>query len=110
MPFAARLALSLALLSLIGCGGSGGDSAPPAMVTLSMDPNLSSAHVQISPQWGPHQYPVGTIVHLTAIPQSGYAVMGWSGTDDDSSTSTQNNVTMTGDRSASVIVSEVISN
>lgn len=48
----------------------------------------------------PIAYPVkfGTVVQLTAEPSGGYRVKRWSGTDDDSSRSANNTVTMNSDK------------
>jgi hypothetical protein len=50
-----------------------------------------------------------TVVTLTAVPTSTYRVHSWSGTDNDSSTSLTNSVTMTGIRTVSVVFEPNIS-
>ncbi|MHC5074574.1 MAG: right-handed parallel beta-helix repeat-containing protein, partial [Planctomycetota bacterium] len=47
-------------------------------------------------------YYTGTLVTLTAVPDPGWWVKAWSGTDDDTSTSTTNSVIMNIDRSVTV--------
>ncbi|MCK5473251.1 MAG: hypothetical protein KAI59_04410, partial [Planctomycetes bacterium] len=44
----------------------------------------------------------GTVVNLTATPDPGYRVKQWTGTDDDSSTETNNTVTMTDNKTVFV--------
>ncbi|MDD5064204.1 MAG: S8 family serine peptidase [Phycisphaerae bacterium] len=47
-------------------------------------------------------YPRGAVVVLTASPNAGYRVKRWIGTDNDNSTSTNNTITMNGDKTVSV--------
>jgi len=47
-------------------------------------------------------YDCGTVVTLTATPDTCYRVKGWSGTDDDTSTGTTNTVTMDSDKTVTV--------
>jgi hypothetical protein len=47
-------------------------------------------------------YPEGTVAGITATPDSGYRVKAWTGTDDDSSKSTNNTVTMNTSKSVTV--------
>jgi len=54
----------------------------------------------ILPPSGP--YYAGTTITLTAVPDSGWVVKSWSGTDNDSSTSTTNSVLMNSNKSVSV--------
>jgi hypothetical protein len=66
-----------------------------------LDPNgqviaPSLAHGYVEPDNG--LYLKGSIVQLTAHPESGYRLRGWIGTDDDSITDTNNTVTMTEDK------------
>ena len=56
--------------------------------------------VRISPTSG--TYNEGTVVTLTATPDTGYRVQGWSGTNNDSLTATTNTVTMNSNRSVTV--------
>ncbi|MHC4618094.1 MAG: right-handed parallel beta-helix repeat-containing protein [Planctomycetota bacterium] len=57
-------------------------------------------HGSVSPRSG--QFYAGQPVLLTADPCDGYRVAKWTGTDNDSSTSWQNTVTMTGDQYVTV--------
>ncbi len=52
---------------------------------------------------GTYQYGVGYSVLVTASPNPGFKVNSWNGTDDDSSTSTTNTVTMNSDKNVTVI-------
>jgi hypothetical protein len=54
-------------------------------------------------------YTDGTVVTLTAVPDNGYQVMAWTGTDDNSRTSNTNTVTMNADRTVTVRFEPVIS-
>jgi hypothetical protein len=54
----------------------------------------------VSPTSG--TYNDGEIVTLSAIPDSGYRVLEWNGTDDDSSTSNTNTVIMASDKDVTV--------
>lgn len=47
-------------------------------------------------------YPEGTRLTLTATPAAGYRMLGWTGTDNDSSTELTNTVTLDTDRSVTV--------
>jgi parallel beta-helix repeat protein len=47
-------------------------------------------------------YNINSVVTLTAIPNAGWRVKKWTGTNDDSSTSNSNTVTMNSDKSVSV--------
>jgi len=49
-----------------------------------------------------YTYYAGTIVTLTAMPDGGWRVKAWGGTDDDSSTATTNTVVMNSDKSVTV--------
>ncbi len=66
--------------------------------------NLTTAavggHGNIAPPSG--QYYAGTTVELTAIPDAGWRVNQWAGTDDDSSTNITNYVVMIRDRQVTV--------
>ena len=63
---------------------------PFAMFQLSTA--VTGGEGWIAPGHGSHS--AGSIVTLTATPASGYRIMEWSGTDDDSSTDVKNTVTM----------------
>jgi hypothetical protein len=81
-------------------------------VTVSFEPTIEydlSAGVlggngTVSPTSG--TYPEGTVVTLTATPNSGYRVDAWSGTDDDGLTTTSNTVTMNSNRNVTVSFAE----
>jgi len=55
-----------------------------------VDTGVIGGHGSIAPADG--NYPIGTILELTATPDMGYRVKKWTGTDDDSSFSTTNTV------------------
>ncbi len=61
----------------------------------------AGTHGKIKPRRG-GTYPDGTVVTLTAIPDSGYRVQAWSGTDDDGSIDTINYVTMNNNKAVGV--------
>ena len=60
----------------------------------------------ISPVYG--EYDQGTVVSLTATPDSGYRVNSWSGTDNDQSLNNINTVTMTSDKTVTVKFQEIL--
>ncbi len=62
--------------------------------------SVVGGHGSINPASGT-QYD-GTVVALTAIPDAGYQVKAWTGTDNDSSTNANNTVTMNGDKTVTV--------
>jgi acetolactate synthase regulatory subunit len=62
--------------------------------------SVTGGHGTISPTSG--TYSEGTVVTLTATPETGYRVQGWSGTNNDSSTANTNTVTMNSNRSVTV--------
>jgi len=62
--------------------------------------SVTGGHGTISPTSG--TYNEGTVVTLTAGPDTGYRVQVWSGTNNDSSTATTNTVTMNSNRSVTV--------
>lgn len=61
----------------------------------------------ITPSGG--EFEAGTIVQLTASPETGYQVNKWTGTNDDNTTSPTNFVTMNSDKTVSVEFGESIS-
>ncbi len=61
---------------------------------------VHGGHGDIEPSSG--QYYAGTTVELTALPDPGWRVNKWTGTDDDSSTNTTNYVVMIRNRTVSV--------
>ena len=62
--------------------------------------SVTGGHGTISPTSG--TYNEGTVVTLTATPETGYRVQGWSGTNNNSSTATTNTVTMSSNKSVTV--------
>ncbi len=67
--------------------------------------SVTGGHGTISPTSG--TYNEGTVVTLTATPDTGYRVQGWSGTNNDNSTANTNAVTMTSNRSVTVQFEEI---
>lgn len=59
-------------------------------------------HGTMIPAPGVHKYPAGTTVQLTAIPDTGWRVKNWYGTDDDSTTNTTNYVVVMSHRTVAV--------
>ncbi len=53
-------------------------------------------------------YKAGTVVNLTASPGEGWRVASWEDTDNDSSTSTSNTVTMDGNKSVCVRLEPIV--
>jgi hypothetical protein len=76
----------------------------PGQATLTLNAGAYGT-VTASPA-GP-SYAVGTRVTLTATPSMGYKVASWSGSDNDSSTSPINHVTMTADKTVSVTFAQL---
>jgi hypothetical protein len=72
----------------------------PAPVQYQLATAVTGGHGTVSPTGG--TYNEGTVVTLTAVPAAGYGLPAWSGTDDDSSASTTNTVTMNANRSVTV--------
>jgi len=70
--------------------------APPVM----LDVTVIGGHGSVEPPGG--TFNVDTVVALEAKPDAGYRVKSWSGTDNDSSTSTANSVTMDAGKTVSV--------
>ncbi len=62
------------------------------VVLHNLSAEVVGGHGTIQPNY--NNYPEGTVVTLTAIPEAGYFVKAWQGTDDDNSTSVTNTVTM----------------
>jgi hypothetical protein len=67
--------------------------------------SVSGINGSVSPTSG--TYDEGTVVTLTAIPDNGYQVASWSGTDDDTSDSNTNTVTMGSDKNVTVTFEEI---
>jgi len=70
-------------------------------------PNPSNGGT-ISPSPGQYIKDKGKVVSLTAMPSFGWQIDRWEGTNNDSSTSTTNTVTMTADRSVRVLFKEAM--
>jgi len=62
---------------------------------------------QADPNTGIYYYEPNTVVTVTANPANGYKVKSWSGTNNDSSVETINTVTMTANKTVSVLFEEV---
>jgi len=71
---------------------------PPPVYTLSA--GVASGQGDISPDGG--TYAVGSKITLTAVPADGYCLRRWTGTDDDTSLSCTNTVTMNANRKVTV--------
>ena len=69
-------------------------------VAYTLTTRVVNGNGTLSPVTGPQTY--GTAVNLTAIPDAGYRVKTWSGTDDDSATTHANTITMAGDETVTV--------
>ncbi len=74
------------------------EEVPATQYQLSA--SVTGGHGTISPTSG--TYNEGAVVTLTATPDSGYRVQGWSGTNNNSSTANTNTVTMNSNRSVTV--------
>jgi len=68
--------------------------------TFQLTASVVGGHGSVAPTSGP--YYAGTIVTLTATPNSGWRVKAWTGTDNDSSTATTNTVIMNSNRAVTV--------
>ena len=79
------------------------EAIPPDTYTLSA--SVAGGHGKVNPASG--TYDDGTSVTLTAVPDSGYRVKAWSGTDDDSSTGDTNTVTMGSNKTITVEFEEI---
>jgi hypothetical protein len=66
----------------------------------SLTASVVGANGSVSPTSG--TYAAGTVVDLTATPDTGYHVKAWTGTDDDSSTANTNTVTMNSNKTVTV--------
>ena len=69
-------------------------------VTYALVSSIVGGNGTLSPLSG--TYGEGMVVTLNAVPDSGYRVKAWSGTDNDSSTANTNTVTMNSDKSVTV--------
>jgi hypothetical protein len=91
----------LASVLLPGC-----ESKKPAEQKAYTLTATAGEHGSVSPTGG--TYKEGTVVSLTSLPDPGYRVLSWTGTDDDASTGTSNSVTMNSNRTVAVaFVSQV---
>ena len=66
----------------------------------TLNTSVAGGHGTLSPATGMHY--VGTVVTLTAVPDSGYQIKAWTGTDNDALLTSSNTATMTGDRTVTV--------
>jgi hypothetical protein len=73
---------------------------PPVTTTYTLNASVSNGNGTIQP--GSGTYSQGTVVSLSATPGSGYQVKAWHGTNNDSSKSTGNSVTMNANRIVTV--------
>jgi hypothetical protein len=78
---------------------SGGVSSP---VTYTLNTSVVNASGTISVAQTTEPYVQGTVVSLTATPDSGYQLLAWTGTDNDNSRINSNTVTMNADRTVLV--------
>ncbi len=74
-------------------------------IQYTLNASVVGGHGSVSPTSG--SYAVGTVVMLTATPNTGYRVKAWSGTNNDSSTSNTNTVTMNSNKTATVEFEEI---
>lgn len=74
------------------------DTTPQFALSIVTD---GGGTVAAEPPTGP--YPCGTVVTLTAVPEAGYRVKSWSGTDNDASTAATNTVTMRSNTTVRVV-------
>ena len=72
---------------------------PPDQYALTVR-TVGSGSIVLDPDGG--IYDEGTVVRLTASPDTGYQLSSWSGTDNDASTALTNTVTMDRDKTAQV--------
>ena len=70
------------------------------VITYNLTASVTNGHGAIEPASG--NYNKGTVVNLTATPDSGYRVKAWVGTGNDSSTATENSVIMNADHTVTV--------
>jgi len=76
---------------------------PPEQYDLTA--SVEGSHGTVSPTSG--TYDEGTVVQLTASPDTGYHVTSWSGTDNDFLTTNSNTVTMNDDKTVTVEFEEI---
>jgi hypothetical protein len=70
------------------------------VATYTLSGSVTGGHGTVSPASG--TYNQGTVVSLTATPDSNYRVKAWHGTNSDTSKNTANSVTMSANRTVSV--------
>ncbi len=83
-------------------GSTSGSGSVTESPTYTLSTSVVNASGTISFSQSTEPYAQGTTVSLTAAPDSGYQVMAWTGTDDDTSLNNTNTVTMNADRTVSV--------
>ncbi|MCK4959658.1 MAG: hypothetical protein KAT00_09655, partial [Planctomycetes bacterium] len=93
---------SVADSTIVDMGYHYPDGGPIVVYDLdaSVAGTLPNGQIQVSPSSGP--YNEFSEVRFTANPDVGYKMLKWTGTDDDTSTSTSNVVTMTSDKTVTV--------
>ena len=83
--------------------GSGSSSGAGAVsVTYTLNTSVVNGHGTITASPSPDPYAQGTVVSLTANPDSGYQVKTWTGTNNDASKDNTNSITMNANRSVTV--------
>jgi hypothetical protein len=89
---------------LISCGGGGGgggsDAGAESGTKFTLAASVVGGNGSIAPASG--TYDKGSVVTLTASPDSGYQVKAWTGTDNDTSKDNSNTITMSANRSITV--------
>jgi hypothetical protein len=88
--------LCLAAILAAGCRSGNGDGQSQS---YSLTVRITGQGT-VSPSGGTCN--AGTVVTLTATPQTGFRLASWRGTDNDASTATTNTVTMTADKTVDV--------
>ncbi len=89
-------------VSSSGSGSTDGSGNVTEAATYTLSTSVVNASGTISATQSTEPYVQGAIVSLTATPDSGFKVMAWTGTDDDTSINNTNTVTMNADRTVSV--------
>jgi len=89
-------------VSSSGSGSTSGSGNVTEAATYTLSTSVVNASGTISVTQSTEPYAQGAIVSLTAAPDSGFKVMAWTGTDDDTSINNTNTVTMNADRTVSV--------